>query len=378
MTTPRQRLGVIAPEFPPDLGGMAELARGLVAALAATDDVTAYVFPEHGLETGGVASRPVLTGRLARDARSLAGADVDAWLALNAGLVPLARGLEQPFFAYFHGNDFLSPWLACGGDWLERLRRPYCAPLRHRLRRAAIRRHTSAVRRIFTNSSRTAGLIEERLGVEGTRIQIAPPGVDDAFFQQRTAADPAALRLLTVSRLSRYTPRKNVDGVLRAVARLNGRVPIRYTVVGDGDDRPRLEALAESLGIAERVRFTGRVDKAELLAAYTEADLFILASRAGDHDVEGFGIVYMEASATGVPVLLSREGGAVDALVDGANGMLLPSSSDRDIAGGIERFYRRRNRFPPEQVRAVAERYRWPAIAASIRGAIASDRKRRP
>ncbi len=371
---PRQHFGVIAPEFPPDLGGMAELARGLVVALAATDDVTVYTFPQHGIEATGLKQLPILTGRLAHDARSLAGSGaVDAWLALNAGLVPLAQRLDRPFFAYFHGNDFLNPWLACGGDWLERIRRPYCARWRQRLRQAAIRRGLGSVRRIFTNSSQTAAVIVKRLGVERQRIQVAPPGVGEAFFQQQEPAGGASLRLLTVSRLSRYVRRKNVDGVLRAVSLLADRIPIRYTVVGDGDDLPRLESLARDLGIADRVCFTGRVDQAELLACYARADLFILASRASDDDVEGFGIVYIEASAAGVPVLLSREGGATDALEDGGNGLLLPSSSANDIADGIERFYRHRDRFPPEQVRAVAERFRWPAIAASIAQAMAPD-----
>ncbi len=369
---PRQHLGLIAPEFPPDLGGMAELARGLAIALAATGDVTVFTFPEHGIETRDLEQAPVLTGRLAHDARLLAdNRTVDVWLALNAGLVPLASRLEQPFFAYFHGNDFLNPWLACGGDWLELIRKPYWASVRQRLRRAAIRRGIGPVRRIFTNSSQTAAVIEERLGVERRRIQVAPPGVGDAFFQQQVPGDAASLRLLTVSRLSRYVPRKNIDGVLRAVRRLADRIPIRYTVVGDGDDLPRLESLARDLGIADRVHFTGRVDQAELLACYARADLFILASRASDDDVEGFGIVYIEASAAGVPVLLSRAGGATDAVADGANGFLLPSSSTGDIAQGIERFYRHRDRFPPEQVRAVAERFRWPAIAAAMRQAMA-------
>ncbi len=366
------RLGLIAPEYPPDLGGMAEMSRGMAVGLSATDEVTVFTFPRDGLPAADFEQQPLLTGNLERDAELLRAQRVDAWLALNAGLVPLARKLESPFFSYFMGNDFLDPWIAYGGPW-ERIQRPYAARLRHGLRRFAIRRAVPSLRGLFTISRNSAELIEASLGVDRRRLRIHPPGVGDAFFQQRGGEQPGLLRILTVCRLSSYTRRKNVDGVLEAVRLLEPEVPILYTVVGDGDDRPRLEARARDLGIAERVSFRGAVELPELLACYAETDLFILAAKASARDVEGFGIVYLEASAAGVPSLASHGGGATDAVVDGVNGLLIPASSPRDVAKGIESFRRRRADFPPEKVRAFAETFRWAAVAGGVRHAIESQ-----
>ncbi len=365
------RLGLIAPEFPPDSGGMAELARGLAASLAATDDVTVFIPPRSGLPQADFEQRPVLIQDLREDAETLNAAGVDAWLALNAGLVPLAPKLESPFFAYFMGNDFLNPWLAYGGSW-ERIRRPYAARLRSALRRAAIRRAIDSAHGLLTISRRSAELIEEHLGVAQRRIHLHPPGVGDAFFQERREGRTDRLRILTVSRLSRFNPRKNVDGVLRAVRLLAGKIPIHYTVVGGGDDLPRLEDLAEELGIERLVSFTGEVEVDRLLACYADADLFVLAAKASKRDVEGFGIVYLEACASGVPVIGSREGGAVDAVEPGCNGILIPESSPRAIADGIEEFNSRRRDLTPERARAFAECYRWPRVAAGVRSTVAS------
>ena len=135
------RIGVIAPEFPPMLGGMAELARGLTHALAEEDQVRVYSFPIKSPENKRSETPfPLITGIQGKpwlDLPLLAADEhhVDLWLALNGGLAPLAAGLQKPFFCYLHGNDFINPWLACGPRLFEALRRPYLADLRHGLRR---------------------------------------------------------------------------------------------------------------------------------------------------------------------------------------------------------------------------------------------------
>jgi glycosyltransferase involved in cell wall biosynthesis len=365
------RLALLAPEYPPQLGGMAELARGLAEALATRDMVKVFTLKSHLGGSRLVAGSP-LTGRPARDAallRPLA-PDFDAFLLMNAGLVPLAARLGKPCFGYWHGNDFLEPWLACGPAWLEGIKRPYMARLRHALRRRAVKNDAAALRHLFTNSRQTAALISARMGVPTTKISVVPPGVADAFFQERGPAGDR-LRILTVSRLSRFTRRKNVDGVLEALALL-GDLKVHYTLVGDGDDRPRLEARARELGVAARVDFRGSLDQRQLLEVYREADLFVLASKASAKDVEGFGIVYLEASASGVPVIASREGGATDAVQDGVNGLLLESSSPAAIAAGIRDFLARREEFTAAKARAFAEAFRWPKIAAELRDQVAA------
>jgi phosphatidylinositol alpha-1,6-mannosyltransferase len=124
--------------------------------------------------------------------------------------------------------------------------------------------------------------------------------------------------------------------------------------------------------LGAQVRFSGAVSRAELLAAYRDADLFVLTPRATASDVEGFGIVYVEAAASGVPVLGSRAGGATDAIAEGESGLLVDDSSPAAIAAGIERFAASRERFTPARVAAFAEAFRWPALAEKLGREIAA------
>ena len=104
---------------------------------------------------------------------------------MNAGLTPLLERLSKPCFGYWHGNDFLEPWLACGPRWLERVKRPYAARLRHALRRRAVAQKAGGLRHLFTNSRQTATLIAQRMGVAEEAVSVVPPGVAEDFFQPR-------------------------------------------------------------------------------------------------------------------------------------------------------------------------------------------------
>jgi len=256
---------------------------------------------------------------------------------------------------------------------MEGLRKPYLAAFRMAVRRAALRRTVEHVAHLFTNSRRTSELAVETLGIQPSRISICPPGVDDKFFQASAPGDQHQIRLLTVTRLTKHSARKNVDGVLRAIALLDGSPSVTYTVVGNGDDQTRLQELARSLGIADRVSFRGRLGDSQLLECYRNADLFILAAIASKRDVEGFGIVYIEAAAGGIPSICSRVGGAVDAVHEGENGLLIPDSSPEAIAAGIRRYAASRTTFSSDKARAIADRYRWPKVAGMLRERLASE-----
>ena len=366
------RLGVLAPEYPPQVGGMPELARGLVMSLSKLVEVSVFTKQDLGRSEATKQERPVLTLDLEKDVSLLEGSEVDAWLAMNAGLIPMGESLSMPFFAYVHGNDFLQPWVPCGPRWIERFRRPYAPSFRHWLRRRSLRRSVSSARLVFCNSTRTAELLTENVGLSPDQIRRCPPGVDEAFFSVRRSNPSPGLRLLTVAKLSRFVPRKNIEGVIRAVRLLTPKVDISYTVVGGGDDLPRLKTLVDDLGLRSQVTFRGRVDQDDLLTCYSEADLFILASKASARDVEGFGIVYIEASAAGVPVIASLEGGATDAVEDGVNGLLIPDSSPRSIARGIERYLAERERFETQKIRGFADQFRWRSLAPRLLRDLAS------
>jgi phosphatidylinositol alpha-1,6-mannosyltransferase len=121
------------------------------------------------------------------------------------------------------------------------------------------------------------------------------------------------------------------------VRSLEDRLPlIRLSIVGDGPLRPSLEQLARELGIEARVTFHGRLRASDLEALYDSCDIFVMPSRLSrSGGGEGFGIVYLEASAHGLPVIAANEGGAIDAVVDGKTGLLVDPRSAEAVAAAI-------------------------------------------
>jgi phosphatidylinositol alpha-1,6-mannosyltransferase len=157
------------------------------------------------------------------------------------------------------------------------------------------------------------------------------PGVDVETF--RPEVDGAAIRARyglgeqpVIVCVSRLVPRKGQDTLLRALPALRRHHPdVRLLLVGAGRYRGELEKLAGELGVAEHVVFAGGVPHRELPAHFAAGDVFAMPcrTRRGGMDVEGLGIVYLEASATGLPVVAGDSGGAPDAVRDGETGYVV-------------------------------------------------------
>jgi len=187
----------------------------------------------------------------------------------------------------------------------------------------------------------TAELLHDR-GVPSSRVHVVPNGTDPKRFRPQ---DGTPLRerlglsdqplLLTVGRL---VPRKGIDTVLRALPSIAERCPdVAYVVVGTGPDRSRLQGLADHLGVQDRVRFVGDVDHDRLPLYYSAADLFVMPAREDPPDVEGFGLVFLEANACGTPVIGARSGGIPDAIHDGETGLLVPPNAPEAFADAAVR-----------------------------------------
>ena len=139
--------------------------------------------------------------------------------------------------------------------------------------------------------------------------------------------------LLTVTRLHPY---KGVDRMLESLPAISRAVPgIKYLVVGDGPDRPRLQDLTARLGLQAQVSFLGRLTFSEIVELYSLADLFVLLSREEPPDVEGFGLVFLEAAACGLPSVGGRSGGIPEAVDEGRSGWLVDPSNTHEIAATI-------------------------------------------
>ncbi len=162
------------------------------------------------------------------------------------------------------------------------------------------------------------------------------PGVDVSFFHPGAGGEAVRQRhgvpgRPVVACVSRMVPRKGQDTLIRAWPAVRAQVSDAVLLlVGDGPYAPALRRLAGRMGVSDAVIFTGPVPWAELPSYYDAADVFAMPcrTRRAGLDVEGLGIVYLEASATGLPVIAGDSGGAPDAVLDGETGYVV-----RDVPG---------------------------------------------
>ena len=204
------------------------------------------------------------------------------------------------------------------------------------------RRTLCSADRVLAVSSFTASLVT-RLGVDERRVSVVPNGTNpERFAPMATESARAALGLgpgpllLTIARL---VPRKGIDSVLRVLPRLRAQITnLRYVVIGSGPDLQRLKALSERLGLRESVSFVGKVQDSELPRWYNACDVFVMPARSDHRDVEGFGLVFLEASACGKPAIGSREGGVTDAVVHERTGLLVEPGDDNGLAEALHRL----------------------------------------
>ncbi|ROQ69572.1 phosphatidylinositol alpha-1,6-mannosyltransferase [Streptomyces sp. 840.1] len=210
------------------------------------------------------------------------------------------------------------------------------------------------------------------------RMVQLPPGVDEKTFHPDSGGDAVRARLGLTDRpvvvcVSRLVPRKGQDTLILAMPAILAEVPDAVLlIVGGGPYADELRKLAAETGVQDSVRFTGPVPWAELPAHYGAGDVFAMPcrTRRGGLDVEGLGIVYLEASATGLPVVAGDSGGAPDAVLDGETGSVVRGGSAEESAERIvallgDAELRRRM---GERGRAwVEEKWRWDLLAERLR-----------
>jgi phosphatidyl-myo-inositol dimannoside synthase len=181
---------------------------------------------------------------------------------------------------------------------------------------------------IIANSHFTRDLLIQA-GVKQP-VSIVLPGIDAAPIEPARAPQPT---LLSVGRL---IARKGFDKVIEALPRVLRRFPsARYEIVGAGPQRAELESLARHCGVIDHVTFLGALDDVQLRAAYARAWCFVLPVRASGNDVEGFGLVYLEAALADLPTIGGRGSGAEDAIAADETGLLVDGTSGDAVAEAI-------------------------------------------
>jgi D-inositol-3-phosphate glycosyltransferase len=205
-----------------------------------------------------------------------------------------------------------------------------------------------------------------RLGAARSRVRVAPCGVDLSLFRPAGPAEPRQGHRYRLVFVGRLVERKGIGNVISALA----DVPDAELVVAGGPDQSalsgdrevrRLRALAEAVGVADRVAFRGRVGRHELPALLRSADAVLCVPW-----YEPFGIVPLEAMACGVPVVASAVGGLIDTVVDGTTGLHVPPRSPERIAEALNEILPdegRRRALGAAGAKRARSRYSWDRVA---------------
>ncbi len=245
--------------------------------------------------------------------------------------------------------------------------------------RATLRAIGESVDTVTYVSKYTRGRFASAFGPRAA-LEHVPPGVDTERFSPDDGAR-ADLRARyglgdrpTVLCLSRLVPRKGQDVLIRSLAgirdRVNGAVLV---IVGGGPYESTLRELARKERVADHVVFTGTVPSSELAAHHTIADVFAMPSRirGGGLDVEGLGIVYLEASACGVPVVAGMSGGAPETVQQNKTGLVVDGKSISEVTDAIVRVLGDPALAASMGMagrRWVEKSWRWDVLAEKLRG----------
>ncbi len=210
------------------------------------------------------------------------------------------------------------------------------------------------------------------------RLERLPSGVDTTVFRPGAGGSEIRRRYALSDRpvvlcVSRLVPRKGQDVLIRALPEIRRRAPgAALLCVGGGPDAPRLQRLAAEHGVADDVVLTGSVPWAELPAHYDAGTVFAMPcrTRRAGLEVEGLGIVFLEASATGLPVVAGRSGGSPEAVLDGRTGHVVDGRSVAAVASGVAELLA-----DPDGARVmggagrtwVRREWRWDVLAARLR-----------
>ena len=273
-------------------------------------------------------------------------------VGLASGLV---RDAGVPFAMLTHGVEF---WFAKMPGF-----------------RTVLRRACAGARIVFSISGYLAGPIDRAL--EDVPVAMLSPGVDTERFHP--GADGAAWRARLgigdapiVLCVGRMVPRKGQDVLARSFAAVRRSVGDAVLVlVGGGPARARVEAIARDSEVAEAILFPGEVPDDDLPALYAAADVFAMPcrSRWAGLEVEGFGIVFLEAAAAAVPAIAGRSGGAAEAVVHGETGLVVDGTDDAEVVEAIVGLLRDRERAVAMgrrgRARAVEE-YDWRRIVGRL------------
>jgi phosphatidylinositol alpha-1,6-mannosyltransferase len=240
---------------------------------------------------------------------------------LNMGLIGLILKLKYAtkLVTYIHGSELL----------MVKSSKNKCLLLSYLFSKSDV---------VIANSNYTMNQAVE-VGCKPSIIEVVNLGADTTiFYPKSTKAEMYSKYNIPSDNILIYTishlvPRKGNDMMIRALAKIIATNPkITYLIGGRGKYKETLEQLIAKNGLENNVKFTGFIDDDDLNKLMNACDIFAMPNRQEGDDVEGYGIVFMEANACKKPVIVGNSGGAVDAVIDGKTGFLVDPCSVDDIA----------------------------------------------
>ena len=362
---------VVTNDFPPRPGGIQQFVHALASRLP-SDEVVVYAprwkrdalfdaeqsFPVVRHPTSLMLPVPSVL-RKAREIARAERCDV-VWFGASAPLALLAGPLRddvERFVASTHGHEV--GWARIPGA------------------RQVLRRIGRQVDVVTYISDYTKARLQPAFG-RHARLERLPSGVDTDVFHPGAGREDVRRQLALADRpvvvcVSRLVPRKGQDVLIRALPAIRDAVlGAALLVVGGGPDMPRLQRIAVERGVADHVRFTGSVPWRELPAHYAAGDVFAMPcrTRLGGIDVEGLGIVFLEAAATGLPVVAGDSGGAPDAVRDGETGVVVDGRDVERVAREVSALLADPKRAAAMGAKGrawVEAEWRWDVLATRLR-----------
>ena len=234
------------------------------------------------------------------------------------------------------------------------------------------RRALAQVDKILPVSEFTKDRMTREIGLPGERFQILPNTYDDTKFLPDPVSGPLKSRfgltgkkvLYTLGRLEASERYKGFDEIISVLPELAQEIPnLVYVIGGKGGDRPRLEEKARSLGVADRVIFAGFVPEAEKADYYRLADLFVMPGWG-----EGFGIVYLESAACGVPVLGSTLDASVEVIRKAGIGEAVNPKNPEELKAAMVRMLKKPMKGPFEGLAVFSRKEFRIRVARMLQG----------
>jgi phosphatidylinositol alpha-1,6-mannosyltransferase len=226
---------------------------------------------------------------------------------------------------------------------------------------------------VLAPSTHTAEKLRNVQGVAAEKIRLLPWPVNAEMLQMSEepsnlslpAGFPEGPVILTVGRWVASERYKGADDLIRTMPQLLASFPaLRLAAVGSGDDLPRLKEIAAELGLGTSVKFFEWISREQLAACYARATIFALPSTG-----EGFGIVFLEAMAFGLPVVGAAAGGVTDIVTDGVNGLLVPGNDAAALVRSLDRLLRDealRSALGKRGAEIVRQKYRFHVLESEL------------